>query len=416
MKKTAKTDGKKLQYRIDLVLTALFLATIFFFGIMTPIMDFDGIYGAGSKMSYLKSYLSDTENYSAWEMFCARIRSVDNYLNSNIYLSEQMGYLNSSFQYKLGKRMIATGSTKMITLNSGHLYDLQNYVPMDAAAEEIVALKNQYAADIPFIFVYEHPTIYEAEQMPEGYGEMDYSDEIADEITSLLREGGVEVLDSREILPASGLAIEDYLMYTDQHWSTRAGMILAQALAEKIGEMTGEALQAELLDYDQFETETYPKLFLGKYGQRIGTANVDPDDITVYYPKYETNITRETLYNNERTETSGSFKEVAIRWNRLVPDEGKTWNKQAYMDYGLTESYDVYTNPDAPDCTILLLKDSYSTSIAAFLSLAANEVIALDMRHSDVGSLDDWFAKYEPDVMVVSYSMQMLRDDAYEFQ
>lgn len=416
MKKSAKTDGKKLQYRIDIVLTALFLVTIFFFGIMTPIMDFDGIYGAASKMTSLKSYLSDTENYSAWEMFCARIRSVDTYLNSNIYLSDQMGYLNSGFQYKLGKRMIATGSTKMITLNSGHLYDLQDYVPMDEAAEEIVALKDQYASEIPFIFVYEHPTVYEEDQMPEGYDALDHSAEIADEITSLLREAGVEVLDSREVLTSSGLAIEDYLMYTDQHWSTRAGLVLAQSIAEKICEMTDQELQTELLDYDQFETETYSKLFLGKYGQRIGTANIDPDDITVYYPKYDTQITRETLYNKEYSVTEGSFKEAAIRWNRLVPDEGKTWNKQAYMDYGLTESYDVYTNPNAPDCTILLLKDSYSTSIAAFLSLVANEVVALDMRHSDVGSLDDWFAKYDPDVMIVSYSMQMLRDDAYEFQ
>ena len=86
------------------------------------------------------------------------------------------------------------------------------------------------------------------------------------------------------------------------------------------------------------------------------------------------------------------------------------------MDYGLTESYDVYTNPDAADCTILLLKDSYATSIAAFLSLVADEVIALDMRHEDVGSLNDWMAKYDPDIMIVSYSMQMLRDDAYAFQ
>lgn len=416
MNKPAKENGKKLQYRIDLVLTALFLVMIFFFGIMTPIMNFEDIYRAGSTFSQLKAYLPDPEHYNAWELFCARIRSVDTHLNSNIYLSEQLGYLNSTFQYKLGKRLIATGSSKMVTLNSGHLYDLQNYVPMQNAAEEIATLKAQYASDIPFVFIYEHPTIYEADQMPEGYGEMDYSDEIADEITTLLREKGIEVMDSRVILPATGLAIEDYLMYTDQHWATRAGMILAQAFAEKAEEMTGIDLNPELLDYDQFETETFPKLFLGKYGQRVGPRNIDPDDITVYYPKYETDITRRTLYSGEVTETTGSFKEAAIRWNRLVPDAGKTWNKQAYMDYGLTESYDVYTNPNGADCTILLLKDSYSTSIAAFLSLVANEVVALDMRHSDVGELESWIEAYEPDIMVVSYSMQMLRDDAYEFQ
>ena len=416
MNKPANEKGKKLQYRIDVVITALFLVTIFFFGIMTPIVKFDGIYRAGSTMTNLKAYLPDPQNYTFWEMLCARIRSVDNYLNANIYLSEEMGYLNSTFQYKLGKRLIATGASKMVTLNSGHLYDLQNYVPMQGAAEEIIALKEEYAKDIPFVFMYEHPTIYEDTQMPAGYGDMDYSDEIANEITTLLSENGVDVMDSRVILPATGLAIEDYLMYTDQHWATRAGLILAQELAVKTEKETGIDLKTELLDYDQFETEVFPELFLGKYGQRVGTKNITPDDITVYYPKYETNITRETLYNKDHTVTTGSFREAAIRWNRLEPDKGKTWNKQAYMDYGLTESYDVYTNPDAADCTILLLKDSYATSIAAFLSLIADEVIALDMRHKDTGSLEDWMAKYDPDIMVVAYSMQMLRDDAYEFQ
>ena len=416
MNKPQKDKGNKLQYRIDVVITALFLVTIFFIGIMTPIMKYEGIYNAGSKMAQLKAYLDDPKDYTTWEMLCARVRSVDTYLNSNVYLSEQMGYINSSFQYALGKKMIATGATKMVTLNSGHLFDLQNYVPMQGAAEEIVALKEEYASDIPFVFMYEHPTVYEDTQMPRGYDVLDYSEEIADEITTLLSEAGVDVMDSREILPATGLPIEDYLMYTDQHWATRAGLILAQELAEKTEKETGIDLKTELLDIDQFETETFPKLFLGKYGQRIGTLNIDPDDITVYYPKYDTNITRTTLYVNEVTETTGSFKEAAIRWHRLEPDEGKTWNKQAYMDYGLTESYDVYTNPDAADCTILLLKDSYATSIAAFLSLVADEVIALDMRHEDVGSLNDWMAKYDPDIMIVSYSMQMLRDDAYAFQ
>ena len=416
MNKNENEKGKKLQYRIDVVITALFLVAIFFFGIMTLVTDHQYIMENARSKTKLSAYVDDINTASAWEKLSASVRVVDSIINSRIYLSDEMGYLNSTFQYALGKNMIATGASKMITLNSGHLYDLQNYVPMQGAAEEIVELKNNYAKDIPFVFMYEHPTIYRDDQMPKGYADMDYSTEIADEITTLLADAGVDVMDSRVILPATGLEIEDYLMFTDQHWATRAGMILAQELAEKTEEVTGIDLKTELLDYDQFETEVYPELFLGKYGQRVGPRNIAPDDITVYYPRYETNITRETLYSEDYSVTSGSFKEAAIRWNRLEPDEGKTWNKQAYMDYGLTETFDVYTNPDAADCTILLLKDSYAASIAAFLSLVADEVIALDMRHADVGSLDDWMAKYDPDIMIVSYSMQMLRDDAYEFQ
>ena len=416
MNKTENEKGKKLQFGIDVVLTAFFLITIFFFGIMTVKEFHVEIINNAKSKTRLSAYVEDINTATTWEKLCASIRSVDSLLNSSIYLGDEIGYINSTFQYALGKDLIATGASKMVTLNSGHLYDLQNYVPMQDAAEEIIALKDQYAQDMPFVFLYEHPTIYRDDQMPEGYAAMDYSGVIADEITTLLADAGVDVMDSRVILPATGLEIEDYLWYTDQHWSTRAAMIMAQELAEKTEAETGIDLKTELLDYDQFEQELYPELFLGKYGQRVGPNNIDPDDITVYYPKYETNITRETLYSEDFTTTTGSFREVAVRSQHLVPLQGKTWNRSAYMSYGLTESFDVYTNPDAADCTILLLKDSYAAPIAAFLSLVADKVIALDMRHSDAGRIEDWIAEYDPDMMVVAYSMQMLRDEAYEFQ
>jgi len=404
----------KLQFKIDVVLTVIFLAVIFFFGIMTVCTDYDGIYKHATRMSDLEVYLEDPEDYSRWDLLEARVKSLDAYLAGNLYKATELGYLNSSFQYAIGKELINTGASQMLTLKSGHLFDLQNYVPMQSKAEEIIALKESLNGEIPFLFVYEHPTVYAEDQMSPGFRTLDYSDEIAGEITTLLRQGGVNLLDSRDILPASGVPMEEYLMYTDQHWSTRASMIMAQRIAEEISLLTGVALPTENLDIDQFETEVYPQLFMGKYGQRIGPANIAPDDITVYWPRYETEIYRNTNYLGKVTERTGSFKDSVIRWNYLHRDE-TGWNIKAYFDYGLTENYDIYANAAAPDCTVLLLKDSYSASIGAFLSLVANEVVAMDMRRCDY-SFEELVERYKPDVVVMAYSMQMLRDDAYEFQ
>ena len=208
--------------------------------------------------------------------------------------------------------------------------------------------------------------------------------------------------------------MEEYLMYTDQHWSTRASMIMAKSIAAKISEMTGRELDPSRLDIENFETEVHEKLFLGKYGQRIGVRNIDPDDITLYWPKYETNIHRKTNYLGNVTEIEGSFKDSVIRWNYLGRGSDG-YNIKAYFDYGLTENYDVYTNPDGADCTILLLKDSYSASVGAFLSLVADKVVAVDMRRS-YSSFEHLIKTNEPDIVVMAYSMQMLRDDAYDFQ
>ena len=406
---TENNKPSKLQFRIDIILSVLFIIMFFFFGIMTVITKWGEINGHARKMKYLKPYLEDTENYSTWDMLAARVRSVDAYLAGNLYGASELGYVNSSMQYAMGKRMITTGTQNMIKLNSGHLYDLQNYVPMDSAADSIVALKESIPADTQFLFVYEHPTIYRADQMPEGYDVLDHSAEIADEITSKLRDRGIEVMDSREVLNATGMELSEFLYRTDQHWSTRAAITMAQAISQNLG------LDYKKLDIDRFDTETYEKLFMGKYGQRIGTPNIDPDDVTIYWPKYPTQIHRYTDYLGEITDISGSFKESMIRWKYLQPDKGKTWNKSAYYDYGLVENIDIFTNANGPDYTILLLKDSYSAPIGSFLSLTAGKVIAADMRRYD-HTVEELIEEYHPDAVVVAYSMQMLRDDEYEFQ
>lgn len=405
----------RLQTRIDIALTALFLAVIFAFGALTVATDARGLYKAVSGRKRLAGYLPDAEDYGPWDLLTARIRSLDDYLAENVFMADELGYLNSSFQYALGKRMINTGAQQMLTLNSGHLYDLQNYVSMEAAAQNIAAMRDTVPAGTSFLFVYEHPTIYDPAQIPAGYDVLDASDEIADEIVSRLKAADIPMLDSRDVLPASGLPLSEYLMYTDQHWSTRAAMLMAKRIAEELTALTGTDLNSEMLDIENFETRTYPELFLGKYGQRIGVGNIDPDDITIYWPKTPTNIHRYTDYFGKITDIEGDFKESVIRWEYLEPDEGKTWNIKAYNDYGLVENYDHYHNADAADCTILLLKDSFSASIGSFLSLVADEVCAVDLRRSDY-TMEEWIRKTNPDVVVVAYSMQMLRQDEYEFQ
>ena len=412
--KTGAPAPNKLQFRIDVVLSVLFIAAIFFFGFTTAWFNRHGVKVSLTDETKLEAYQPDFESASAWSRLAARVRSLDDFIAGNVYMADELGHFNSSFQYALGKRMITTGAQQMLTLNSGHLYDLQNFVSMESAAQNIMDMQAA-AGERPFLFVYEHPTIYSADQMPAGYDVLDYSDEIAEDITSRLDAAGIDMIDSRKVLPESGLPLADYLMYTDQHWSTRAAIIMAQAIANRINEAVDSKMDASLLDIDNFETEFYPKLFLGKYGQRIGTANIDPDDITVYWPKYETSIHRYTNYLGDITDITGPFRDSVIRWKYLEKDDGKSYNIKAYFDYGLTENYDLYENPDGAPPKILLLKDSYSAPIGSFLSLLAQDVAAVDLRRSEL-NLKEWIDQVQPDVVVCAYSMQMLRDDAYEFQ
>ena len=44
-----------------------------------------------------------------------------------------------------------------------------------------------------------------------------------------------------------------------------------------------------------------------------------------------------------------------------------------------------------------------------------DELYAVDLRRSEL-SLSEWIEQTRPDAVVLAYSMQMLRQDKYEFQ
>ena len=405
-------SSKTLNRATAAVLTVAFLGFIFTaFGAMLLTHGRD-ILKSVQMTEDMKSTLP--EHPTRLDRLAARINGFTAGIADAMWLKTEMGYANSAFQYALGKRMINTGSQNMLTLTTGHLYDLSPYRSLKSGAENIVALRDEQLQNIPFLFVYEHPTLYDPAMMPQGYAVLDHAGEMADEAIEVLRTGGIEVLDSRDVLPNSGHALNDLLMVTDQHWSTLAAITMGQAIAEKLNAMAGTTLDPSLLDLENLNTLRHEKLFMGKYGQRVGTAFVAPDDIVEYWPKADVTIHRHTLRTTTEEDITAPFREAVTRADRLQPDPGKSWNTLAYTYYGQVEAYSIFENPAAPDCTILLLKDSYSAPIGTFMSLLARNVVCVDLRR-DVEPLERWLEKYQPDAVVMAYSLQMLRDDNYEF-
>ena len=401
-----------LRRTLAAILTVLFLGFIFVAFGVTVVTHGHDIHKSVQMTPEMQATLPEHAN--ALDRLSARINGFTAGIADVMWHKTEMGYANSAFQYALGKRMINTGSQNMLTLTTGHLYDLSPYQSLKEGAESIVALRDEQLKDIPFLFVYEHPTLYDPSMMPEGYEALDHAGEMADEALSALRAGDIRVLDSRDVLPNCGYPLNDLLMVTDQHWSTLAAIAMGQAIAGELNDMTGAGLEPSLLDMENFNTLRHEKLFMGKYGQRVGTAFVTPDDIVEYWPKADVIIHRNTKRVKSIEDVTGPFREAVTRAERLEPDPGKTWNTLAYTYYGQVEAYSVFENAAAPDYTILLLKDSYSAPIGTFMSLLARNVVCVDLRR-DVEPLNVWIERYRPDAVVMAYSLQMLRDDNYEF-
>lgn len=388
----------RLQKVIDAALAVFLLATIFTFGYKTVWENRDDLMYSVRNLSRLKAYMP--EDYNALDMFSARVNSFDATLNNVMWKKDELGYLNSSFQYALGKKMIATGKYNMVTLPTGDLYDLPQLTDTSNQTDEIIEFVG--GVDAPVTYVFEHPTTYEGNMPEGGYATLDKGTYMSDTIVEALRVGGVDVIDSRDVL--GGMDTADIVLRTDQHWTSRAALIMAEKIAREMG------LDHEKLALENFESQTYAQKFLGKYGQKVGAGNVVPDDITIFWPVYETSIQRYTLNNGKEETVSGSFKDAVIKWKNL---EGDGWNIDAYRDYGLTEDFEHFHNEAAPDMTILVYKDSYSAPIGAFLSLVARDVYTVDMRKSDELAMY-YVEQYKPDRILMAYSRQMLCDNEYD--
>lgn len=396
------------------VLTVLFLAVVCGFGLYGVLEDPMGVINS-VRFHKAKFYLADPEDTSFFPMTQARIASLENRLTKNLPLRDELSVVNASFQYALGKDMVVEGAEQMIRLDNGQLYYITTRESLAEEAQDIVDLYNYIDGEIPFLYSFVHPGFFNGGlQLPEGYATVDTSDELADEILSVIRAAGIETLDSRTFFEGTGLTNEELMLKTDKHWTTLAAILATQIYAEEINRIAGAELDVSKLQLDQFNAEVHEDLFFGDFGRLIGIENSAPEDITIYTPKYETSLTRHSEHRTGDIEDeSGDFYQAIVRDHTLErPETG--FNEDSYTAYGLIEAFEIVENHgECDDITVLVLRDSYSEPICSFLSLVAERVISADLRYCEKTAVE-LIEEYQPDMIVVSYSRLMFEDHTYK--
>ena len=420
-KKTAPnpntSKGTKIQRIVASVLTVAFIPLIFAFGIYGLVSNPEELVDS-LRYSHARSYLaSDEEGTKFFPMLKARIQSLENTLGETVPLSSELGYLNASFQYALGKRMVTQGDQMLLSLPDGQIYNMTTRQSLAAEAEEVVGFYEQLDGSVPFLFAYINPQFYTGSiEMPAGYDVIDTGDELADQVLGIVRDAGIPALDSRDFFADSGYTDNDLYLKTDMHWTTLAALLATRIYAEQIEQMTGVALDTSKIDLDQFETVVYPDLFLGEYGQQLGECNTGLDDITFYLPTYETDFVRDSIEEDGTPEhAEGDFSEAVVKWDALDNEPDGT-NIRGYVGYGLVEGLEEITNRtgDCADLTLLIFRDSYTAPIGSFLSLMVKNVVMVDMRKMDGISAMELVEQYDPDMVIFSYSRQMFEDHRYD--
>ena len=397
-----------------LVITICFLTVVFVVFAATLVTS-------GGKMYYSihdepASWFLKTDDPGFLDMTAARIASLKDSMSNNLFLSREMGFLSASVQYAAGKRMVSIGAANMLKTPEGYLYDITDEYDFADELDEILAFRAALDEDIPFLYIHEHTLGVgnsDEDELPAGYADLDFSFENSDLIVRTLRGAGIDVLDSRDVLGASGLSQDEISMRTDHHWTTLADLLMARAVAEELKAISGADIDPDLLSPDLFDSENYPEILLGQRGERVGTQNTVLDDVALYWPVYDTHIvrtSRSTRYDEEEV-YEGTFREAVIRWNAMERNEDG-YSTFANGAYGFTEASSIYRNDAAPDVTLLVLKDSYSGQISSFLSLLFRNVVVIDLRKVEEDGMY-YVRQYDPDIVMIGFCQQMLMERQY---
>ena len=223
---------------------------------------------------------------------------------------------------------------------------------------------------------------------------------------------GVDYIDLRPLFESNGI-YSNWFFYTDHHWKPEAAFFAWQYLAGELDVRYGIETPSILTDPNNWQTTVLEDFFLGSQGKRVGSLYAGVDDFTIYTPKFDTNL---TYVNSDGSfNRSGPFEQSVCFPERVAEKDwfnGNPYNYYSGGDYGMATMIN-HNNPDGPK--VVLLRESFSCTMAPFLSLSCSELTTIDLRHF-TGDLMETMEELEPDLVLTLYTASTAGlDNMFEF-
>ena len=267
--------------------------------------------------------------------------------------------------------------------------DKENYVRKNI---RVLAEFKEKIGDVPMTVMLAPSTGYIAtDKLPlihDSYNDDTYFAETA----KTLGESGVNFVDLRETFKQKYAEGVQLYYRTDHHWTTDGAYEGYVKLCEKLG--------VQPADKDSFAKTAYG----GFYGTTYSTSGywlTKPDSITVYDNQENTdkNITVKISEDGKDNHYGSMFF-----YNHIDEDD----KYPVFLDgnHALTE----IQNKNAKNGTIVVIKDSFSHSLAPFLAENYSKVVLIDLRYYKQ-SVSDLIKKENPEQVVALYGIDNLATD-----
>jgi len=217
-------------------------------------------------------------------------------------------------------------------------------------------------------------------------------DEDISKISSTLSKDKIGFVDLRERFKSEYKNGSQLYYKTDHHWTTKGAYTGYQELCKALGVIP--------IDDSTLKKDSYPD-FYGTTYSSSGFWLTPPDNIEIWSnPKNSYKNISVKITEGANVKTSGSM---------YFTDHLKEDDKYpVFIDgnHALTE----ITNTNAKNGTILLIKDSFSHSLAPFLAENYSKVVLVDLRYYKE-SVSDLVTTYNPEQVVVLYGIDNLATD-----
>jgi hypothetical protein len=203
----------------------------------------------------------------------------------------------------------------------------------------------------------------------------------------------------RENIHKENLDHHSLFYKTDHHWKAETGLWAAGIIAQHLNENNGFTINLDTFHPEQYQYNIYKDWFLGSLGKKVTLVRTPPEDFTLIYPKFDTDISLKIpeIYIDAR----GNF-DVFI-WPDMIKIKDY-YNRNPYgAYYGDRQLITVHNNLLNDGKSVLLVKDSFVNVVAPFLSMGIEDLNILDLRHFN-GSIKSYVKTNKPDVIVVMYN------------
>lgn len=225
----------------------------------------------------------------------------------------------------------------------------------------------------------------------------DYSENNKQDFLDGLRDSSIPVMDLHKLFHDQGFNHYDLFYKTDHHWTINAAFAAFGMIVDRLNRDFGFNIPDKCTDIHSFKVIHTPRSFSGMISYRTSDWYTGKDDsdffLPLQSPQYTVNIPEDLLTLN------GDFQSALLR--PLEP--GKTWN---YGSYTGRENHLVIIINHNPvvDKKILIVKDSFSLPVQAFLSTVFRQLDIIDLRYPGDGALTQYIQSSKPDMVIFLYN------------